>query len=77
MITMALLQFSATSVNKKLAQKWLGWQGSNLRMTGPKPAALPLGDIPVHDNYSTQIIKKPPNSRWLLEAKRIIFPASG
>ena len=25
---------------------WLGWQGSNLRMTGPKPVALPLGDIP-------------------------------
>lgn len=25
---------------------WLGWQGSNLRMTGSKPAALPLGDTP-------------------------------
>ena len=25
---------------------WLGRQGSNLRMTGPKPVALPLGDIP-------------------------------
>ena len=23
---------------------WLGWQDSNLRMTGPKPVALPLGD---------------------------------
>ena len=25
---------------------WLGWQGSNLRMTGSKPAALPLGYTP-------------------------------
>ena len=26
--------------------KWLGWQGSNLRMTGSKPVALPLGYTP-------------------------------
>ncbi len=26
---------------------WLGWQDSNLRMTGSKPVALPLGDIPI------------------------------
>ena len=26
--------------------QWLGWQGSNLRMTGSKPAALPLGYTP-------------------------------
>ena len=25
---------------------WLGRQDSNLRMTGPKPVALPLGDDP-------------------------------
>ena len=25
---------------------WLGWKGSNLRMTEPKPVALPLGYIP-------------------------------
>ena len=25
---------------------WLGWQDSNLRMAGSKPAALPLGDTP-------------------------------
>ena len=25
---------------------WLGWQDSNLRMTGSKPVALPLGDTP-------------------------------
>ena len=25
---------------------WLGWQGSNLRMAGSKPAALPLGYTP-------------------------------
>src|ERR1700678_997062 len=27
--------------------KWLGWQDSNLRMAGSKPAALPLGDTPI------------------------------
>ena len=26
---------------------WLGRQDSNLRMTGPKPVALPLGDDPL------------------------------
>ena len=26
---------------------WLGWEDSNLRMAGSKPAALPLGDTPV------------------------------
>ena len=26
---------------------WLGWQDSNLRMTGPKPVALPLGEGPI------------------------------
>ena len=27
-------------------KNWLGWQDSNLRMAGSKPAALPLGDTP-------------------------------
>ncbi len=27
--------------------KNLGWKDSNLRMPGPKPGALPLGDIPL------------------------------
>ena len=26
---------------------WLGWRDSNPRMPGPKPGALPLGDIPL------------------------------
>ena len=26
---------------------WLGWQDSNLRMTEPKPVALPLGHTPI------------------------------
>ena len=33
---------------------WLGWQGSNLRMTGPKPVALPLGDSPTPPYFSTK-----------------------
>ena len=28
-------------------QSWLGWRDSNPRMPGPKPGALPLGDIPM------------------------------
>jgi hypothetical protein len=28
---------------------WLGRQGSNLRITGPKPVALPLGYAPVRE----------------------------
>lgn len=27
-------------------RSWLGWQDSNLRVTGSKPAALPLGYTP-------------------------------
>ncbi len=32
---------------KKCGKKWLGWQDLNLRMTGSKPVALPLGDSPI------------------------------
>ena len=32
---------------------WLGLQDSNLRMTGPKPVALPLGEGPNSPNFST------------------------
>lgn len=31
----------------RYSSAWLGWKGSNLRMTEPKPVALPLGYIPV------------------------------
>ena len=30
-----------------LCVSWLDRQDSNLRMTGPKPVALPLGDGPI------------------------------
>ena len=30
--------------------KWLDRQDSNLRMLGPKPSALPLGDGPISIN---------------------------
>lgn len=29
------------------SSNWLGLQDSNLRMTGPKPVALPLGEGPI------------------------------
>ena len=34
---------------------WLGWRDSNPRMPGPKPGALPLGDIPL-ERYSVYSI---------------------
>jgi hypothetical protein len=33
-----------------MAQKWLGWLGSNQRMTIPKTVALPLGYTPLNNN---------------------------
>ena len=33
---------------------WLGWQDSNLRMTGSKPVALPLGYIPFTSHEQNQ-----------------------
>ena len=38
---------------KNLSQgevNWLGQKDSNLRMPGPKPGALPLGDVPIWYN---------------------------
>lgn len=34
-------------IYKHIQSTWLGWQDSNLRMTGSKPAALPLGYTPL------------------------------
>ena len=62
---------SAGKQNKRASSliffSWLGWQGSNLRMTGPKPVALPLGDIPVHPHFTTN----PPNHQT--PHKRLCF----
>ena|GEM_PF-1903563 len=35
---------------------WLGRQGSNLRITGPKPVALPLGYAPIMDEFNLDIL---------------------
>src|SRR5579871_3300741 len=46
--TFVLLSYHSTGPH------WLGWKDSNLRMTGSKPVALPLGDTPtVRDQSST------------------------
>ena len=37
----------AKSPRKRELLAWLGWRDSNPRMHGPKPCALPLGDIPL------------------------------
>lgn len=34
---------------KSRKNAWLGRRDSNPRMHGPKPCALPLGDVPVFD----------------------------
>ena len=53
----------ASKENKKspygsfLFSLWLGLQDSNLRMTGPKPVALPLGDSLTLLNYITKPYK--------------------
>ena len=41
-------------LHERLRSIWLGRQDSNLRMPGPKPGALPLGDPPtgVTSSYS-------------------------
>ena len=39
--------------NEAIYQLWLGRQDSNLRMLGPKPSALPLGDDPNYAHYTT------------------------
>ena len=57
---------SSVSENRILAfsvfvkQKWLDRQDSNLRMLGPKPSALPLGDGPIKTLYH-----KPPKPETL------------
>ena len=37
---------------------WLGWRDSNPRMPGPKPGALPLGDIPTLENIIAKVFQK-------------------
>ena len=50
---------SCTAANKKLPKghflDWLDRQDSNLRMLGPKPSALPLGDGPISKDIITKI----------------------
>ena len=33
---------------------WLGWRDSNPRMPGPKPGALPLGDVPLRQKLTLE-----------------------
>jgi hypothetical protein len=43
---------SVPFVEQSNAKKWLGREGSNLRMAESKSAALPLGDAPNAAPYS-------------------------
>ena len=39
---------------------WLDRQDSNLRMLGPKPSALPLGDGPISINITIKLLLRKP-----------------
>ena len=41
-------------------QAWLDRQDSNLRMLGPKPSALPLGDGPISTNITIKLPHRKP-----------------
>ena len=41
-----------------LKNLWLGWQDLNLRITGSKPVALPLGYTPLKTQSNKQVILK-------------------
>ncbi len=42
---------SKESIKNLIIEIWLGWRDSNSRMPGPKPGALPLGDIPINVRF--------------------------
>lgn len=44
-------RFQKLSDPPRITFFWLGRQDSNLRMLGPKPSALPLGDGPLPLNH--------------------------
>ena len=48
-VTESSLESNSSSIYSSgdVLQIWLGRQDSNLRMPGPKPGALPLGDDPI------------------------------
>lgn len=50
---------------------WLGRQDSNLRMLGPKPSALPLGDDPLINERAISII---PRSSTIWKLRHRIQP---
>ena len=47
-------------------KSWLGWQDSNLRMAGSKPAALPLGDTPTRKHRRITYTHCRTPQRWPL-----------
>ena len=53
---------------KAFSHSWLGRQDSNLRMLGPKPSALPLGDglILQHSTTKTKLSKPCPLAKLVL-----------
>ena len=53
---------------------WLGRRDSNPRMPGPKPGALPLGDVPLarRKRFGAGILHKPRLQRSLLIRCRVV-----
>ena len=48
-------------------EKWMGWQGSNLRMTESKSVGLPLADTPASSNENHFFRKKRRNNQEISE----------
>ena len=49
-------------------EDWLGREGSNLRITGPKPVALPLGYAPIKIYWKDSM-----KLRWLASAPGLVI----
>ena len=45
-------QIKRKNLKIEIRSTWLGMRDSNPRMPGPEPGALPLGDIPLPDNFT-------------------------
>lgn len=54
------LQEIKTESKLSLFLSWLDRQDSNLRMLGPKPSALPLGDGPISINITIKLLLRKP-----------------
>jgi hypothetical protein len=60
-----------------ISPKWLGWEDSNLRMTGSKPVALPLGYTPAVNLHRRATRQRDAPARGSRPARGPRTPSSG